>query len=94
MDLKLAEALVQVCEDEGLDVSLRESYNGRGMYDKTTAGVVINGGDVQDILIAVINNATCFIAEENDPVEFFDLSEMFTVHNLRVDNMGKGIILY
>ena len=93
MDLKLAEMLVQVCEDEGLDVRLRESYSGRGMYGKDTAGVVIEG-DTTDILRAVINNATCFIAEESEPVEFFDLSEMFTVNGFKMDSMGKGMILY
>ena len=86
--------LVQVCEDDGLDVSLRESYSGRGMYGKDTTGVVINEGDVTDILKAVINNATCFVAEEEEPVEFFDLSEMFTCHGLRTDSMGKGMIIY
>lgn len=82
--MKLAETLVQVCEDEGLDVKLYESYSGRSMYGRETTGVVIHEGDVQDILRAVINNATCFIA----------VSEMFTVNNFKVDSMGKGIILY
>ena len=94
MDLELAEILVQVCEDEGLDVSLRESYSGRGMMDKYTAGVVLRDGDVTDILKAVINNATCFISEESEPVEFFDLSEMFTAPSFRLDSMGKGLIIY
>jgi len=94
MELKLAETLVQVCEDEGLDVSLRESYNGRGMFDRTTTGVVLNDGYVQDILRAVINNATCFIADEDEPVEFYDLSEIFSVGSFRTDSMGKGMILY
>jgi phosphopantothenate synthetase len=52
------ETLVQVCENDGLDVSLRESYSGRGMYDKDTVGVVLEEGDVTDILKAVINQAT------------------------------------
>jgi len=94
MEMKLAETLVQVCEDQGLDVKLYESYSGRSMYGRETTGVVIFEGDIQDILRAVINNATCFIAEESEPVEFFDLSEMFTVNNFKVDSMGKGIILY
>ena len=94
MDTKLAETLVQVCENNGMDVSLRESYSGRGMYGKDTTGVVINDGDVQDILIAVINNATSFIAEEHDPVFLYIKEAKFTVHNLKVDTMGRGIILY
>ena len=94
MDLELAETLVQVLEDEGIEASLRESYSGRGMYGKETVGVVLDG-DVGDILRAVINNATCFIAEESEPVEFFDLSERFNIGNLREDAMGRsGTIVY
>lgn len=94
MKLEVAEALVQVLDDEGIEADLRESYNGRGMFDKTTAGVVLREGTMADVVMAVINNATCFVAEEAEPVEFFDLSEMFTVKNFRTDSMGRGIILY
>jgi hypothetical protein len=101
MDLKLAEMLVQVLEDEGIDVSLRESYSGRGMYGKDTAGVVLSEGDVTDILKAVINNASmfcevqlgCKIDFPADP-GFFDLIEIFTVGGLRQDSMGRGMIIY
>ena len=94
MDLELAETLVQVLEDEGIEAELRESYSGRGMYGRETAGVVLREGNVGDIVQAVINNASCFIAEENEPVEFFDLSERFTVSGFRQDSMGTGIIIY
>lgn len=93
MDRELAEALVQVLEDEGIDASLRESYSGRGMYGKETAGVVLDG-DVTDILRAVINNATVFVQEEDEPVDFFDLCEKFSVGNLRQDSMGLRVIIY
>ena len=93
MDLELAETLVQVLEDEGIEARLEESYSGRGMYGKTTAGVVLEG-DAGDIIRAIINNATCFIKEEEEPVEFFDLSERFSIGNLRQDSMGLGMIIY
>jgi hypothetical protein len=93
MDLELAEILVQVLEDEGIEASLRESYSGRGMYGKVTVGVSLEG-DAVDLLRAVINNATCFIQEEEEPVEFFDLSERFSIGNLRQDSMGLGMIVY
>lgn len=97
MEFELAETLVQVLEEDGIDgidVSIRESYSGRSMFGKETVGVVINGGGVLDALIAVINNATCFVTEEDEPVDFYDLEERFTVRNMRMDSMGKGIILY
>lgn len=93
MDLELAEILVQALEDEGIEASLRESYSGRGMYGKDTVGVVLEG-DALDLLRAVINNATCFIKEEEEPVEFFDLSERFSIGNLRQDSMGLRTIIY
>lgn len=94
MELKLAEALVQVLEDEGIEADLRESYIGRSMFNKPTVGVVLREGDIADILIAVINNATCFIAEEDEPVDFFNLAEKFVVHRIRTDSMGTGMIIY
>lgn len=93
MDLELAETLVQVLEDDGIEARLEESYSGRGMYGKTTAGVVLDGS-LADVIRAVINNATCFIQEEEEPIEFFDLSERFSVGNLRQDSMGLGMIIY
>lgn len=93
MNRELAEALVQALEDEGIDAELREDYSGRGMYGKTTAGVVFDG-DIGGVLQAVINNATCFIQEEDEPVDFFDLCERFSVGNLRTDGMGLQTILY
>ena len=93
MDRKLAETLVQALEDEGIDAELREDYSGRGMYGKTTAGVVFDG-DIGGVLQAVINNATCFIQEEVEPVDFFDVCERFGVGNLRTDGMGLQTIIY
>jgi len=94
MDRELAETLVQALEDEGYDVSLYESYSGRGMYGKETSGVVLNDCGITEALSAVINNATMFIAEENEPIEFFDLSERFDCRGFRQDSMGRGIIIY
>lgn len=97
MDKELAEVLVQVLEDEGIEAEIRESYSGRGMFGKETTGVVINDYDVDPLgalLQAVINNATCFIQEEEEPVDFFDLSEKFSIGNLRTDSMGLGMIVY
>ncbi len=90
MDQELAETLVQVCENDGLDVSLRESYSGRCMYGKDTVGVVLNEGDVTDILKAVINQATEFVKDDDEEY----LEEIFSCNGFKLDSMGKGIILY
>jgi hypothetical protein len=50
--------------------------------------------DVAFVPMAVINNSTSFIAEEDEQVEFYDLAERFVVHKLRTDSMGKGMIIY
>lgn len=93
MDLELAETLVQVLEDEGIEASLRESYSGRGMYGETTVGVALEG-DAGDLLKAVINNATCFIQEEESSLGLVDFSERFSIGTLRQDSMGLGTIIY
>lgn len=42
MDIEDAKQIVEFLEEEGDEVTLREKYSGRGMYGKTTAGIVID----------------------------------------------------
>lgn len=42
MELKTAEKIVDKLEGQGIEASLYADYSGRGMYGRTTAGVVIN----------------------------------------------------
>lgn len=87
----VAKAIANALEEEGTRVSIREDYSGRGMYGKTTFGVVAPDWAV---LIRAVATAAVSIAENNtddspDPHDF--AREM---GKLRWDNMGYDIIVY
>lgn len=42
MDIEDAKQIVKFLEEDDAEVSLREGYSGRGMYGKTTAGIVVD----------------------------------------------------
>lgn len=50
MKLETAQAIVQAAQENELNVTLREHYSGRGMFGKSTAGVV---GSREDITAAI-----------------------------------------
>lgn len=81
MDRELAEAIVEAIENNGGEAELREDYSGRGMYGKTTTGVVFDG----DLVSAIINNADLFV-EDDDP--------KFETRSLCEDSMGLSRIIY
>lgn len=52
MKLETAQAIVQAAQENELNVTLREHYSGRGMFGKSTAGVV---GSRSDITAAIFH---------------------------------------
>lgn len=42
MDIEDAKQIVEFLEEEGDEAELREEYSGRGMFGKTTTGIVID----------------------------------------------------
>ena len=87
MDMELAEMIIEAMENNGLSAELRSNYSGRGMYGKSTHGVVIEHS-IGNVMAAIINNADIFVDAWGYP--FFDKSIIF----IRSDNMGLGNILY
>jgi len=67
----------------GHDCDVRDSYSGRGMYDKTTYAVVVD--DITTIIPAVAS-----LAADGEPIpqEFSD-SEGY-----REDSMGRQVVIY
>ena len=88
MDQKIAEAIVEACETEGVEASLRDDYSGRGMYGKTTHAVAVNGS-LASVLMAVINQADQFVYQEEDFAE-----AKFFMRGLNQDSLGLGVIIY
>ena len=41
MTLRRAKNIVKKLSENGIEVELREDYSGRGMYGRTTAGVIL-----------------------------------------------------
>lgn len=88
MDKELAEKLVEMLNNEGDEAEVYEGYSGRGMYGKTTTGVVCDGlGLLLTICICradelVVNDA------ENYP------SPMFSPTEFSTDSMGQDTIIY
>lgn len=80
-----AQFLVKVTEDCGnQEIDLRDSYSGRGMYDRTTHGVVVNSVNV--LLADCIN----YLRQASDEV----LEEVPNFQKFSQDNMGMNTILY
>lgn len=84
MDMELAEIIIEAMENNGYEAELRSDYPGRGMYGKSTHGVVIECG-IGIAMAAVISNADIFV-EDGEPI--------FGIESIRLDSMGLGNILY
>lgn len=86
MDMELAEMIIEAMENNGLTGELRSDYSGRGMYGKSTHGIVTECG-IGEVTAAVINNADIFV-EDEEPIfdKFIEL--------IRSDSMGLSDILY
>jgi hypothetical protein len=79
MKQEVAEYLVDACQFNGIDAEIREDYSGRGMFGKTTHGVVVNDSSMSSVLSAVINYGN------DDGIE---------VNGFDTDSMGMGFIIY
>lgn len=99
MKLEHAQRIVRAANDIGLDVTLREDYSGRGMYGKTTTGVVGSQSDI----IASIATAAYWLGQ--DSVQKEDIRDIEDVEGdeafleamgqLVFDNMGRdNLIVY
>lgn len=74
-----------------IDCEIRYEYSGRGMYGKTTTGIVC---DSRESLIEELTkqNIGC---EEDESTDYKDRLELISkISNARIDNMGYSVILY
>ena len=90
MKYEIAKLIVEAAEQAGLDgVTLYDGYSGRGMFGKTTTGIVTEQHtSIFEVLGAVISLALYEpeLFGEIDPCEFGECA--------RSDNMGLGMIYY
>lgn len=87
MNKEVAEKLVEVGQDEGLETELREDYSGRGMFgDKTAAVCTATLGDI------ILCFTLCGIDMEPDSLLLDELTN--AARRLRWDSMGRGVVVY
>lgn len=84
MDAQIAKVLVDAMENAGEEVKMYEDYSGRGMFGRTTVGIVVKRE--MDVIRALYE----YMRTLPDHI-LMDFPEM---PRLSVDNMGMDIIIY
>lgn len=86
MEVELAEAIVEACEQNGVKVELQKKYSAPWMRGRKTVGVEIVGGDLTKIITSIVNNPHFFIEGESPK---FDIKNDLCVSPFRL-----SLILY
>ncbi len=92
MKLEIAKLIVDSAEKLDLEVKLREGYSGRGMFGKTTAGIV---GSKASITKATAYAAYRFGSEDLPEIdEDLEIEEFLEELDFSWDSMGRDEIAY
>lgn len=89
MKAEVARQLYLAAQELEVSCEWRESYSGRGMYGKSTSGVVVE--QVTDIA-QIAAHAAYLLCEQGKMEEAEDLVDELDA--LQVDNMGLQFIVY
>lgn len=101
MDRTIAEHIVDAANEIGITVTMYENYSGRGMFGRTTIGLVCN--DLIELFRPVALAAARISEAENDAQPEDDtqlernamrLDDFIDNLNFRTDNMGRDMIVY
>ena len=84
MTRELAVQLVEFCEGG----EIYENYSGRGMYGKTTYGVVVD--DLFDFFVALY----LLGKHHGEKDRKDDIDYEYEIFNFRIDNLGRRYIIY
>lgn len=80
---------LQECADfSGNELTIRNDYSGRGMMGKSTVGVVT------DHPAQLLNDVLQYMADNLEGKEYVGLPIPNDFASFRIDNMGRGFILY
>jgi hypothetical protein len=88
MTKRAMDALLDAGADLNITINGRDEYHGRGMSSTTCAVVADSFSDV----FAAVAQATRMNSNEDEDDDEGDIVADFT--GLRVDNMGKGVVIY
>ena len=81
MELELAQTIVTACEQHGVSAEVKKDYSPAWMRGRETAGVVIQGGDLAQVVTAVITNSPLFVAGD---VPKFDVKQQLCASPFRL----------
>lgn len=91
MKLKTAQAIIEAAETNSFEMELREGYSGRGMFGKTTVGIVYK--NLGDLLTATAEAAVeLYRKDQEDNGSRFDKFIVDIPDN--TDSMGLDSIIY
>ncbi len=88
MELKLAERIVDACDNAGIESSIREDYSGRSMFGETTTGVIVES--MGAAMAAIISFAHEFVEYVEDGL----VDPEFEPTGFRTDSRGHDTIIY
>jgi hypothetical protein len=83
MTIQTAHAIIAASADLGEDARLVESYSGRGMMGRTTAGVVVPS------VAAAIAAVAAAVADADEPEQM-----AADLRRVEWDTLGRQIIIY
>lgn len=81
MNIDLAEVIAEVSKGR-----IVQDYSGKGMFGETTCGVIVD--DVCELIKCIIEEATMFVDLEDG------INDFRNVGTIKIDSMGRGIIVY
>lgn len=102
MKKSLAEVLVQLCEDQGVEAKIRSDYRGRGFVSKHEEGFGVVVDDQMDLMRCILsdsmeeNGLIRMKAEEfeNSDEEVEGEFDYQDAERLKIDSMGLSVIFY
>ena len=93
MTKETADFLVMVTEHCGnQEANLRENYSGRGMYGRECCAIVVNNQMqlVSDLIQFMGDN----VVDDNPFGLAWEGGNIPDIDSLRIDSMGRGVVIY
>ena len=87
MKEETAYAIQNAANEDGVELDLRDSYSGRGMYGKTTFAIVADSH-------GKLFGAIAYAASEMEPGSDEASDFCDDCRGFRIDSLGRGIVVY
>lgn len=91
MKIEVAKAIVEAANECGYEMKLREDYSGRGMFGRTTTGIVY---DSESDMLKSVALAAIRVKEKESEEGAMTAEEFIDELDFSRDNMGYSTIVY